>query len=466
MSSSIAAIAYALNDCNSLESLKIRINAVERHLSPIYRVPLTRRWVGDGRSGLVYWESTEKEIDWEFFAERPGDAILWGYVPGVAGGPESGVDSFELGRRLSDDEISAESIGCPFFLLRWRAGIIDVINDVYGLARLFHFRFKDGEVWTTRPGVAHVFMAERATRSMNAWSGMATLGFPTRGYTHLGRGQQVRAASHLRISADEPGRVDTQVIRDLQGWFGSARSADFPDAISMASSMGEYSDVARRWPSPATADLSGGKDSRAIVAVGIASGAITRVRTIDTDPEEARVARKLMSLVEAPVEHIIEGRGATTPRENDFMNDLVTQHRAWEGRYMASTAFNGGKFAGFKVTRSPRFNGLGGETSNGGILSGGWTDRLRGKSLGAGVDRMHARVKGMPGVSADARERASSILDDWTVEAEGLGLQTAFDALDLIYAFDTMSNWSATYGSPHRLTPFYSAKLIPLGISA
>lgn len=464
MSSSLAAMAYMFRSSQSAEQLRIRAEAVEHHLSGLYNCPLTRHWVGDERSGLLYWKATEIDVDWEFFARRGEEALLWTGVPGLAGGPESGVDAFRLGRQVLEGSVPAESLGSPFSVLSWTNGAVSVANDVYGLARVFHYSFRGGEIWTTRPGAAHVFMAERAQKNETAWSSMAALGWALRGETQLGRGRQVPPATRIRSWADSSGQVHSEDLQDFSEWFTGARARELPSPAEMAEGMGRYIDGARRWPQPVAADLSGGKDSRAIAAVGISSGAITQVRTIDTDPEEARVAHELISRVKTPVHHRVEGKKRTSRPVEVLTANLLSQHRAWEGRYLAGTAFNSGGFTNFGKVKAARFNGLGGEVSNGGNLLDSWADRLKGREAGAGLDRMRAMIRGTGSASVSARDQTEALLKEWGEAAADLGLNSAYQILDLIYAWDRMPNWSAPYSTPHTLTPYYSAPLIQVGV--
>lgn len=464
MSSSMAAIAYVLRSSQSVDQLRIRMEAVESHLSGLYKCPLVRHWVGDERSGLVYWSTTEVDVDWEFFARRGDEALVWVGVPGAAGGPETGVDAFKLGREILDGDLSLEELGCPFAVMGWQNGSLRLANDVYGLARVFHFCLNGGDVWVTRPGIAHIFMAEHARKNEAAWAGMAALGWALRGQTQLGQGRQVAAATRLRCWYGAPGQVHRENLQDFRAWFDQSRSRELPDPQTMAEGMGRYIDVARRWALPATADLSGGKDSRAIAAVGIASGAITQLRTIDADPEEARFARELVSRVQTPVHHRIESKAPASRPVEVLIENLLTQHRAWEGRYLAPTAFNAGEFTGFRSARSARFNGLGGEVSNGGNLLDSWAERLRDREATAGLDRMRAMARSSGGASLQAREQIEDLLDEWAETARDLDLTSAYQFLDMIYAWDRMPNWSVPYSTPHALTPYYSAPLIPLGV--
>lgn len=464
MSSSMAAMGYVLKSPQSVEELRIRLDSVERHLFSIYRCPVDRHWIGDERSGLVYWSTTERDVHWEFFARRGDEAVMWIDVPGVAGGPENEVDAFKLGRQVLAGEIAAEDLGCPFAVLSWREGSLSIANDVYGLARIFRFSLAGGDVWTTRAGMAHIFMTETARKNEVAWSSMAALGWALRGETQLGRGRQVPPGTRLRAWHAAEGRVESKDLNDFGEWFYNARSRELPGAHTMAAEMGRYIDAARRWPVRATADLSGGKDSRAIAAVGLASGSISQLRTIDTDPEEARVARELVSRVHAPLEHRVEGK-QPAPRQVEVMSsNLVSQHCAWEGRYLAPAGFNAGAFNGFRLAKAARFNGLGGEVSNGGNLLGSWARRLTGQEIDAGLDRMSSMGGSSGGTSRLAREHVQQLLAEWGEVARDLGLSTAHQVLDLIYAWDQMPNWSVPYTTPHTLTPYYSAPLIALGV--
>jgi len=459
MSSSIGFLAYVFSKENSDEVLTLRKNHAEKHLEKINRGALVRTEVGDGGSGFVAWSLQNSTMKWEPYLRRGDAGVAWLHVPSVAGGPDSGVDEWELADAVLGGRVGADEIGAPFAVARWHRGQLEIVNDMLGLVRLFHFRFEGGDVWTTRPGLAHVFMGEVPKKNQLAWSGMATLGWATSGSTQLGEGRQLPGGTRVAGSL-HAGRRSLDVQNVFANWLYDARMSDEPAPETSVRDMELYMSTAKRWPRKAISDLSGGKDSRVVAAIGIRTGAIESVRTIATDHGEVETAQHLMSLIDTDVTHLVVPRKDPSRPGGSFVDRVSSQHTAWEGRYLSTTAYNSAKFQGFGPAGAPTFNGLGGEVMAGGNLLGAWYDRLIDAPGDAAVGKLATMANVGLGVSAEAKEIVASDIKQYVPRAADMGITSAAGVMDIFYHLDKMPNWSIPYATPNIITPLFAPSLL------
>lgn len=214
--------------------------------------------------------------------------------------------------------------------------------------------------------------------------------------------------------------------------------------------------AAKRWPDAARSDLSGGKDSRVITAMGIRSGAIAEARTIANDQGEVETAKTLMASVDTDVKHVIVPKQNRSSPEESVMERLTSQHEAFEGRYLPASAFNSARFGGFRSSKHAKFNGLGGEVMNGGSFTRGpWRDRLAQAPLSHASDRIIKMIgNGGLGASAEAKAAVADFDAGYPARvSEITGIDTASGVLDLFYNMDRMPNWSNVFAAPDTLVP-------------
>lgn len=459
MSNSFGFLAYALSAKEPPARTNVRVTHVERHLSRLYSVRLRRTEVGDSATGLVGWVPEDHNVQWKPLTQRGDDAVAWLHIPGAASGPDSGVNEWELAQEVLSGATPPHELGAPFAVVGWSGGRLTIVNDVLGLARIFHFSFSGGDVWTTRPGMAHIFMGETPTKNRLAWAGMATLGWATSGTTHLGDGQQLPGYTRVEARHTDDKTVVSSAAQ-FGDWLGIARSSAPPSAAENVQDMEHYMSTAKRWPRTPTADLSGGKDSRVVTAIGLRSGAINRIRTIATDHGEVETARTLLGLTTEPIEHHIEPRKDPSRPGGNFVHRLSSQHHAWEGRYLATTAFNSTQFAAFRTPSFPIFNGLGGEAMAGGNLLGAWRDRLINAPPSRALDKMATMANVSLGASQEAKDLTIEASETYIDAADSYGIHDAAGVMDIFYNLDKMPNWTIIYGSQNIITPLFARSLL------
>lgn len=460
MSSSLCVLAFALPRPDARE-VDARLESTDRHMRTLFMGPITREVASDGQTGLAAWIPDDRKIDWPLFVGREDAAIAWLHVPSAA---SVEPDAWKLADAVLSGSLDPSQLAVPFGLLRWRPGSIEVVNDVLGAVRLFEFTFAGGlRVWTTRMGAANVFAGVEPRRSSDAWSGMATIGWAPAGVTQLDGGHQLPAGSRVTATA-RPDGIAVVEERYFPGWYVAARDANPPSLAAQVAGIRAVIAASTRWPRPVVADLSGGKDSRTIAAVGIASGIVGSVRTIATDHGEVETARELVRLLDDghDVEHRITppatSSGDTT---GSLLTRLLSRHHASDGRYLAASAFAERPFAGYTSPARARLNGLGGEVLNGGALwVGSWRDRMLNAPPNAALDRLAGFVRSGRGVSDEARERAHALLASHLGWVDDVGAATAGAILDLIYMCDRVPHWVNIFGAPDTLCPFLAPELL------
>lgn len=466
MSSSLGFLAYVLKESESPAATEVRIEHSHRHLASRYRSTLTTTHIGDSRSGFVGFTPDDTAISWDRYSVRNGVGLAWLHVPSLAGSPQEGMNEWDLADAVFSGRIRPSELGCPFAMARWSQGRLEIVNDVLGLVRLFHYQFDGGDVWSTRMGLAHVFMGESPKKSALAWGGMATIGWAPGGSTQLGTGQQLPGASWVHAGFGEQGRY-VRAERGLAEWLDAARSGPEPEAATNVRDMEQLMSAAKRWPTPAVSDLSGGKDSRVIAAMGILSGSVGAVRTIANDTGEVETAKTLMASIRTDVEHlVVQKTNRSSVTGAGVIDRLSSQHAAFEGRYLPASGFNAASFAGFRAGKQAKFNGLGGEVMNGGSFTRGpWREKMAQAPVSAAAGRMASMVTGGNlAASSAAKETVTEFALTYPQKtSEASGITTASGILDLFYNMDRMPNWSNVFAGTDTLCPLFASSILTLG---
>lgn len=458
MSSNACVLAFALPEPEPPAVVRCRLANVTEHLAGLWRPALRSHHVIDGALGLAAWEPDDRAMNWPLFSARGADATAWLHLPSAAGDT---ADAWQLADAVLDESVHPSSIAPAFALLCLRGGSLRIVTDLIGAVRLFQFDFPNGvRVWASRQGAAHVFAASAPRRSELAWQGMATIGWAPRSLTQMDGGCQLTPASRITVS---PGSTRNEGY--FAAWYREARSGPPPGIEALARSMQEVIRLARRFPDEPVADLSGGKDSRTIAALGISAGAVRRVHTLGSDSEEVAIAQRLVYLTHLAIEHHVSLAGDAAHVSEPFRGRVVSRHRAVEGRQVARAWLSAGAFHGYTSPTGARFNGLGGEIMAGGSLwQNAWRSRLAGAAPAAGIDRMHRMAEIAPGASRDAvggtQEAVTQTMKGLSEELE---LSTAGEVLDAFYMLDRIPHWVNTFHNTAVLCPFMASEALRVG---
>lgn len=462
MSSSQFILGYACEraDEMSAEELTIRWDAATRHLEGVAGTDLVRTTVGDGRTGFAVWQHTRKVMGWPMVATRGGEAAGWLHIPAAAGRPEDGVDAIDLARGLTSGAIDRVTMGAPAAALHWSCEGLRIVNDRLGMVRLYEIVVPNfGTVWSSRPGLAHVFAGIEPVLTQSTWNDMATLGWPSDGEVHLGNGRQLPASTSIHARAD--GTMTSRCDRDE--WIQSTIEGGVPSLAEAGQGMVRFLGTAAWWQGKPVADLSGGKDSRVTAAAAIRAGVIDTVRTVNTDTGEVETARGLLGLAGDPVSHRVDDVVEPKKPEGSTMDRYISMQIAWEGAYNARSAYRSTPFVGFRPSTAPRINGLGGEAVQGRTtLSPAWEKKLTGQGAEVGLERLAQMVRtGGGGVESEAIESSVTSTLRLAGQSTSLGLFSAFNVVDFFYHFSKMPFWSMPQATGSTLLPFYSPEMLP-----
>ena len=236
MASTQFVLAYATRFQMSDREIVARRESATEHVSTLFSTPVVCHSVGDGHTGILVWQSSAETRKWPAFAHEGGTAAAWIHVPATAGAPGDGADAIGAARAATDAASDPALIGAPCAALYRDASGLRVVNDVYGMVRLYQFTMPNfGTVWCTRPGLAHVFAGELPRHDFIAWSEMASLGWPATGRAFLGHGSQMPACS-LAV-ATPTGEVSCHSRSDE--WMSSILEGPAPRIDEAARSMAD-----------------------------------------------------------------------------------------------------------------------------------------------------------------------------------------------------------------------------------
>lgn len=438
--------------------VRARIDEATQHVEGLSAKKIQLRYLLKDHAVLVAWKMVDDPCDWPIYTEQEGGAAAWLNVPYCSGGPASGSSAYALATSVTTGRKPAAEVGVPFAAITLSAsGELLISNDIFGAAHLFHFDFPGLDVWSSRPGLAHIFSGVEPFANREAWEGMATLGWSPRGKTHLGQGQQLAPLSRVRVLN---GRSENMSSGPSE-WITPILEGGALDLREAAAGMVQTLETTGRWMRRPVSDLSGGKDSRVIAAAAICAGSIDAVRTVRTDHGEVSTAQELMSHLDGSVSHVIVEPRDPQQVQGGVLERLASQHRMWEGYYLARTAFKTPAFSSIKQSPSARLNGLGGEAIQGGTsVSEAW----KAKILAGGFEVADQRLRGMVRSSIAATEASRSGAEDSILElsreVHDLGMRNPLNGIDYVYNFSKMPYWSMPFGSRDVVMPFYSPSLL------
>lgn len=462
MASSQFLLAYAFDQeaPPSADEFAIRKECAHDHISRLAATELELVHIGDRRSGILVWLHPNRHLTWPTVVDRGIEGAAWLHVPAAARGRDSGVDALTLARDVTRGVVDRAEMGAPCAAVHWSAEGLRIVNDRLGMVRLYEFEVPGlGHLWSSRPGLAHVFGGMVPDVPQSAWSDMATFGWSASGRSLLGDGQQMRPS--ITCVADASGRVSRST--DLPEWIHASVEGGAPDDQAAAEGMIRAAKTASWWNGRPVADLSGGKDSRVTAAAAIRAGVVDTVRTVNTDPGEVTTAQELMRHGAEGIEHRVDQVSPPASPEDGALERYASLHRAWEGAYNATSAYRARGFAGFKPERAARVNGLGGEAIQGRTLIGASVrERLSGKGPEAGRDQL-LKLAGTRAraVSDSAMDDSRAVVESFFGDAVALGHDDAFMVLDHFYHFSKMPFWSHPQATGSTLLPLYSPQLLP-----
>lgn len=465
-------IAYAYDRDPSDGRARAGVERVEDHYRRLFPVPFQRHGRDAGRVGLHLWDAAESPWTWPSWQEDSDLSAATVYLPlgyeRVIGDVEPARAALPLARALAARPEAVAEMTAPFAVatLEPSRSRVAIQNDGLGLGRLFELRFPGGWVWTNRPAAAALFAGIRPRADVAGWRSFAASGWFMGDFSPIEGVHAVPAGSRIVYDAAGAGRVASRVDA-LASWAANdggdvldpKRIERIADGMrGLARSLGRMSSEV------VASDLSGGRDSRIVVAALASAGVPVRLHTNGTESGEADVAERLVSLLpekQRPTEHKVnrpaaDGTGVvnSVASEHAMLPNALAWHRNQEGlrpaTYLPSLAPEGLTFADYLGV-----GGASGEIAQGTYYPSDFAeiDKLPpAERFDAFAQRLSASIIRKAGVSAAARQSTEELIRRSLAKAAAVGVDDV-KMLDYFYADERLRRWGTTAERIGTITP-------------
>ena len=464
-------VAYAWRHDVPTHVVDARLRRVEGWYADLWGKQVTVETGGNDHLGLRLWNRSDEPCRWPAWASYGQDVVATLHLPRGHQeliGPSSPEDAPRaLTRWLHDRPQDVSRLTAPFVLARYDAGTesLELWTDGLGLGRLFEVRTDEGWFWSNRPVAALLLAGLRAEADPLAWRRMAACDWPMGEATPYRHVRAVSAGTNIRV--DRTGRRDRSI--DVLTSLVAARRDPLSEA-TLADTAGQLIGVARAvaqsWPGAPVLSLSGGRDSRLVVAAFLAAGVQVRLRTNGDLAGEADTARELVRRLGDRVEHEVRVPAAQRPpRLLDGAFDRARQwHDTTEGLrpalYLRRTAPRA-----LIQQRSVLVGGAGGEF---GHAPGYPADVERldllppSRRLAAFAGALQAKIVLPRGVSREAEADVAAQVEKVLAHAAARGVSDA-KALDWFYADERLRRWGMVGESHGVVLPLLSPAFVVAG---
>lgn len=428
--------------------------------------------------GLALWEDPAEQCRWPAWTERAERTVATLHIPlgherlvdQTAG---AGLDLAPLALvehlRRRPDEV--RRLPPPFVLAQLDAAgaELTLLTDGLGLGRLHEVRTAEGRFWSNRPVAALRFAGLRAEADVEAWRRMAACDWAMGDLTPYRGVSVVPAATQVTATPDGVRRSSLDVLSEL---VRHRRDPLTPASVELtAAALADVaSSVSTAWPEAPVLSLSGGRDSRLVVAAFVAAGRPVGLRTYGGDAGEIETARRLVGLLPGGAEHEVTTPAAQRPgrRRAGAYARARQWHDVAEGLrpsvYLRSNAPRR-----LLHHSPPLVAGIGGEFGH----APGYPDDVEQleqlpleRRLDAYARSLQAKVTLPRGVAPDAVEAAARQIRAVVDHAAERGVTDA-KALDWFYADERLRRWGMAGESTGRVLPLLVGEFLAaaLGLS-
>lgn len=465
-------LAFAFDRQHDAAEAEGRLRRVAEHYQPLWGVPVERRGVDAGRLGLHLWDAKSSPWRWPSWQQDDQLAVATLYLPlgyeRLIGDVEPTRAALPLAKALMDRPSAILDLTSPFVLasLAQDQGRLRLHADGLGIGRLYELRFHGGWVWSNRPAAACRFAGIPAEADRDGWRLFAASGWFLGDRTPFSRVFTVPGGTTIEYDAGL-GRLNGR-IDALAAW-----SADRPSDPSLHHRVNDVADalvglfksLGRMSPLPIVADLSGGRDSRLVVAAALASGLTVTLNTNGALPGEADIAERLVGALPLQaaqrVTHRINRPTVTGPGRNfgldvkaPILPNALAWHRSQEG-LRPSTYLPSAAPSRLAPPDHILVNGVAGEIAHGYYYPVDFAE----VSLVESTERLDAfagplaeRILLDSGISAIARAAATARIRQTLEQAFLSGLRDA-KVLDYFYAAERLRRWGTTAERTGTITP-------------
>ncbi len=310
-----------------------------------------------------------------------------------------------------------------------------------------------------------------ASADVTGWRTFAATGWFMGDHTPFERVYAVPAGTQVGLDARH-GRIERQVDV-LATWAAppaaEGLSAHRVDALAGAL-QGLAQSLGRMWHGPIVADLSGGRDSRLVVAAFLSAGVDVELQTNDAEAGEGVIAKQLV----AALPHRVAHRVTNLSGDRSVLSELGADngatptvaralgwHRQQEGLRPA-TYLPTRPPEGFRDRESVAVGGAAGEIAHGYYYPSNFADLATlpyRDRVGLFLDHLIAKVVRRPGISSRAQDAASWQVQSVLLAALKAGLDDA-KVYDYFYAAERLRRWGTTAEAKGIVTPLLVPEFI------
>jgi hypothetical protein len=468
-------LAYAFDDVTQQVTVASRLQRLESYYADVWQGRV-HRWGHDaGAIGLHIWDLVDSECRWAAWQEADGVQVATAHAPlgfeRLTGSVAPEQAAVPLVHALTTNPERVAELTPPFVIGAFHpeagsAGRLTLFTDAVGLGRLFELHFAGGWVWSNRPAAACLFGGGRVAAAARGWRYAAACGWfmddssPYEGVFMVPPSTQIRydGASHSRLVQ----RIDT-----LSLW-SSGRRGDptVPARVeeTAAALRAVAISIGRLWPGRPVVDLSGGRDSRLVMAAFLSAEVDLTINTNAAIGGEAELAQRLVSLLPFPVDHRVNRPASPVELARQRPHETLERARQWH-RYA-----EGLRPASYLPSPPPRVlrgdsvaaGGAAGEIAHGHYYPG---DLLELQQLAAParfdafVARLTQRLVPRAGVAPEGRDEVMQRVLKVLHEARVNGLEDG-TVFDYFYLVERLRRWGTTAERPGTLTPLLTPEFV------
>lgn len=426
------------------------VERIESHFGKLWPSGWVRRGFDLPFGGMHMWDVEDADCLWPSWSEDANSAVATLYVPlgyqRLIGDVPPGQAPQPLARALMLAPESIVELTPPTVLARLdkKDPRLDLWTDALGSGRMFQFRTSQGGwVWSNRPEAACLFAGIPARPDPMGWRYHAATDWFMGDSTPIEGVRALPAATHVTAAARHAHPVISQL--NPSAVFSGSGRVDF-EGVAAALQDAARS-VAAIWPGTPTLDITGGRDSRVVVAAFLSAGIDVRLHTHNAVDGEVEAAEHLVGLLGSTVPHDI--RQASPRRAGARPVVAAEQVRRWHsysGGLRPSSFLAHTPPATLSTRFKPAIGGVGGELAHGFFYP---TDILKidalpvTERLPAYRDHLMRRMFRIPGATKAARAEAATQIDRVLRTGLSLGLSD-IGLLDYFYADERLRRWGTT----------------------
>jgi len=414
------------------------------------------------------WDVEDADCRWPAWSEDGDAAVATLYVPlgyqRLIGDVQPEHSPQPLARALMQAPEGILELMPPTVLARVdkRNPGLDLWTDALGIGRMFQLKTSQGWVWSNRPEVACLFAGVPARPDPLGWRYRAATDWFMGETSPIEGVRALAAATHLSVSARRSQPVTSHL--DPSAVYSGPAAVDLEGVANALEDTARS--VAAIWPGVPTLDLTGGRDSRVVVAAFLSAGIDIRLHTHNAVPGEVEAAQHLVGLLDQSVPHDI--RQVSSRRAGAKPVAATEQVRRWHrysGGLRPSSYLAHTPPGTLPATSKPAIGGAGGELAHGFYYPPAFLkfDRLPlVERLPAYSNHLRQRLFRIPGATDEALAEATIQIDRVLRAGLSLGLSDV-GLLDYFYADERLRRWGTAGERRGVISPLLTPAFVRAG---